>query len=442
MFTRPFWVRLHRWAGLAMAGFLIVVGLTGSLLAFYPELERLAHPHWYPERDPATWVGAGLLAEKLERAEPRLRVVQVSLQGFDGATSAWVEPRIDPATGKPFQLGYGYVLLDPATGSVLDRIQWGSLRNGWTGLMSFVYALHYSLALDMPGVWILGICALIWTLDCFVGFYLTLPAGRSHTGQANGPERVHPASWWQRWKPAWMIKWRASPYRLNFDLHRASGLWLWGALLIFAWSSVYMNLWDTVYTWTTRALFDYRPYWTEFQSRPVPMERPELNWLDAQTVGERLIAVQVAQQDITVKRPVSLRLYREFGLYQYQVETDREIDDRPRRYTTQVFFDADSGALKLALLPARPICRQHHQQLALCPAHGQCVRLALSDLRLFPGSRRRDAFRDGCVPLGQKTPLTCHCPCAPPWVPRRVGREAALKMERDSHFVARVSIRR
>ena len=42
---RPFWVLIHRWAGLGMAGLLIVVGLTGSLLAFYLELERLAHPH-------------------------------------------------------------------------------------------------------------------------------------------------------------------------------------------------------------------------------------------------------------------------------------------------------------------------------------------------------------------------------------------------------------
>ncbi len=347
---RPFWVLIHRWTGLAMAGLLIVVGLTGSLLAFYPDLERLAHPHWYPDRDPATWMGAGVLAEKLERAEPRLRVGQLSLQGFDGATSAWVEPRLDPATGRRFDLGYDYVLLDPATGTVLDRIQWGTLRNGWTGFMSFVYALHYALALDMPGVWILGICALVWTLDCFVGLYVTFPARRPRGTQA----RIQPASddtgWWMRWKRAWIIK-PGNAHRLNFDLHRAGGLWLWVALLIFAWSSVYMNLWDTVYTWTTRAFFEYHPYWTEFRPRPVPMEQPGLNWPEAQAVGERLMAAQVAQAGLTVRRPVGLRLYRDVGVYQYQVETTGEIDARPRRYTTQVLFDADTGALSLALLP-------------------------------------------------------------------------------------------
>lgn len=42
-----------------MAGLLVIVSLTGSLLAFYPELERLVHPRWYPNGDPSTWLLAG-----------------------------------------------------------------------------------------------------------------------------------------------------------------------------------------------------------------------------------------------------------------------------------------------------------------------------------------------------------------------------------------------
>lgn len=32
--TRQFWVLMHRYAGLYLAGFLILTGLTGSILAF------------------------------------------------------------------------------------------------------------------------------------------------------------------------------------------------------------------------------------------------------------------------------------------------------------------------------------------------------------------------------------------------------------------------
>ena len=47
---RGVFVLLHRWTGLVMAGFLAVIGLTGSVLAYNTELERvfapqlLAHP--------------------------------------------------------------------------------------------------------------------------------------------------------------------------------------------------------------------------------------------------------------------------------------------------------------------------------------------------------------------------------------------------------------
>ena len=45
---RSFWVWLHRWTGLATAVFLIVVELTGSLLAFLPELNHWLTPEIYP----------------------------------------------------------------------------------------------------------------------------------------------------------------------------------------------------------------------------------------------------------------------------------------------------------------------------------------------------------------------------------------------------------
>ncbi|MDD2802475.1 MAG: PepSY domain-containing protein, partial [Methylococcales bacterium] len=71
--TRHFWVLLHRYAGLAMAGFLVIVGLTGSLLAFRAELEHLLSPQLVavntgsPRLDPLTLIkSAEALAPKAQ----------------------------------------------------------------------------------------------------------------------------------------------------------------------------------------------------------------------------------------------------------------------------------------------------------------------------------------------------------------------------------------
>jgi uncharacterized iron-regulated membrane protein len=332
-----------------MAGFLVIVGVTGSLLAFYPELQRLLNPHWYLDRDASMWLPASVLAEQVETRHPEVMVGRLELQAFDETASAWVTPRVDPATQQPYVLDYYRFILDPTTGAELGRGFGNPLTHGWSGLMDFIYSLHYALALDMTGMWILGICALVWTLDCFIGFYLTLPAGHG----AKTASRTLPAlGWWSRWKPAWLVKWRSSPYRLNFDLHRAGGLWTWVLLLIFAWSSVYMNLWDTVYTWTTQALFEYHMPWTDVPVRTQPLDQPKLSWRAAQARGEALMAEQAQHHGFTVRQPVALVLDQERGTYMWQVYTNHEIDDRSRRYTTQVHFDADSGDLKLVLLPS------------------------------------------------------------------------------------------
>jgi hypothetical protein len=78
------------------------------------------------------------------------------------------------------------------------------------------------------------VAALIWTLDCFIGFFLAFPPGR-RDNPASVPQNVR--RWWWRWKPSWLVRWNSSQHKVTFDLHRAGGLWLWPLLLVFAWSA-------------------------------------------------------------------------------------------------------------------------------------------------------------------------------------------------------------
>ncbi|MGH8612707.1 MAG: PepSY domain-containing protein [Gammaproteobacteria bacterium] len=175
---RKLFVLIHRYAGLAMTVFLILVGVTG--LAFYHELDRWLNPALLtvPVRD-APMLDAFTLRERAEILEPRSRVDGVGLHREPQA-------KTDPATGEPYALPYNELYLDPSPGRRSGRGSGG--RYLWRKrISSRFYRLHYTLALPEStgnlGGYVLGITALLWTLDCFVGFYLTLPPSR---GRSNG----------------------------------------------------------------------------------------------------------------------------------------------------------------------------------------------------------------------------------------------------------------
>lgn len=317
-----------------MTLFLVIVGLTGSLLAFYTELDRWLCPELYPAvRHDMQRLGLAELVARAEAQAPGVRVSMVYLHDPERAEIR-VQPRASDTAGAP-PPAYDTLLLDPFTGDELARRKWGAIGQGHINLMSFIYELHYGLALGKFGIWLLGIVALIWTLDCFGGLYLSLPQG----GRGK-PFLV-------RWAPAWRIKRGASAARFNFDLHRAGSLWLWAVLLVFAWSSVYMNLCDTVYTWTTRTVLDYRPYWAELQ--PAPAGGPPMGWHKAELTARRLMQEQARQNGFVVVQPVALGLDSAKHVYSYRVRSSRDIQDRLG--LTRIFFDAESGALRHVELP-------------------------------------------------------------------------------------------
>lgn len=332
MTARGFWVWLHRWVGLTTAGFLILVGLTGSLLAFLPELNRSLTPELYPGPHGAELTLA-TLARRAEALVPQAQASAVYL-GWPG--TAMIRMQARPGSSS---LDFNYLFLDAVKGTELGRMNRGALPRALSELMPFVYTLHYNLAIGEIGGWILGIVALVWTIDCFVAFYLTLPL----------PSRNTVSSFLSRWKPAWLVKWRASAYRINFDLHRAGGLWLWAVLLIFAWSSVSFNL-NGFYTKATRLLFDIEQGVWSWPARPLRGDGSKpLGWEEANATGAKLMAAQGLTHSFSIERPVALYFLKDKGLYEYRVQSSRDIASRLS--STFILFDAYSGEFVTLSLP-------------------------------------------------------------------------------------------
>lgn len=272
----------HRWVGLVIAGFLFVSGLTGAVISWDHELDELLNPHLTDSDSVGPALPPLELAAAIEARDPRVRVSWLPLEAEPGHALAFgVDPRVDPSTGRLFEPGYNQVFVDPVTGEEQGRRDWGA---AWPitseTLVSFLYVLHYSLhipefwGIDLWGLWLLGGIAILWTVDCFVGFYLTLPTRRrSDPARPAVVSRQLARGWWARWKPAWTIKTSGSPYRINFDIHRAFSLWTWALLFILAFTAFSLNLYREAFYPIMSLVSEVTP--TPFDVRsPAPMHRP------------------------------------------------------------------------------------------------------------------------------------------------------------------------
>lgn len=329
--TRRWWVLAHRYVGLLLAGFLILEGLTGSILAYKVGLEQQLVPSIYatPHAGVAP-LPLAVLAARAEAIEPKARVGYFSVG--DRQALMHMLPRTNPATGKPYRINFEQIFLDPWTGKELGRRGGIDLARGPINLMPFVWALHQNLAIGPTGTLVLGVVAVLWTVDCFVAVYLTLPVSRRR--------------FFSRWAVAWKVKWPSSPFRLNFDLHRAGGLWLWAALFVFAWSSVMFTLPMQVYDPVMGALFGYRGESASFEAvtrTRHPITNPRLDWRAAEQTGERLMAQAAAKRGFRIEHPYGMAYIEDWGVYTYAVASDRNV--QKESWGTSLWLDGDTGAL-------------------------------------------------------------------------------------------------
>ena len=341
--TRATLLRIHRWAGLFIAGFVMVAGLTGSLLAFLPELEAALNPHHRVAERPGAVFDPLAVREAVLQRLPDARVDQLPLHRDAGqALHLWIELPDAQRGGAPVTIA---LVLDPYSGAELSRRTTALWPLGRHNLMAFVYRLHYSLALGDFGLWLFGVAALVWTLDSVVGLWLTLPPPRT----PRRSEAAHRRSWFARWRPAWQLKWHSSTFRRVFDLHRAGGLWGWLVMLAFAWSAVYFNLGDTVYRPVMDAVFG-APHALPMPEAPVGHgSAAAMSWPAALAQGRRLMAEQALAHGIAIRREQLLSLDEEGANFRYAVLSGRDVSERWG--ATAVRFDAVDGRLLAVDLP-------------------------------------------------------------------------------------------
>ncbi|WP_029146771.1 PepSY domain-containing protein [Methylophilus sp. 5] len=338
----------HRWVGLAMAAFLIISGLTGTIIAFEDEIDAWLNPQLF---QPAWQAGqpvldayhlqqlaqqqapAGTLVDEVLFTLPEAHIVP-------GLTERVLAFRLSAADPQAMEMVADQLFIDPQTGASLGARKWGESPFQRATLITFLYKLHYSLALPgESGHLIMGVVALLWTLDTCVAFILTLPRRQTHAKKR----------FWHRWQPAWMVKWQASATRINFDLHRACGLWLCTVLLIFAWSSVMFNLRDQLYLPVMSKILPFDLSWRSVPKLDKPLASLPMPWPAAHVMARQAMQSFVHTHDLTIQFEDRLRLDRQRGVYMYSVHSSADL--REDRGNTAILIDVYTGEIKGWWLP-------------------------------------------------------------------------------------------
>jgi len=229
------WIRrlnfqVHLWMGILLATYVVIIGLTGSVLVFGLELGNLV--------DPKPWPGISIGSQTADLAEvvdhlkisyPRIHVISIM-----------APTELEPVFLATLQFnGRTTVACHPSTGRLIGEVHRKPSRMEW------VYDLHENLLAKRPGRVVNGIAAACLLLLALTGL----------------------VNWWpgiKNWPRALRVDFRRKWRRVNFDLHSAVGFWGFGFLLLWSASGLY-------FTWPDKCLALINRFSLIVNSRPPPV---------------------------------------------------------------------------------------------------------------------------------------------------------------------------
>ncbi|WP_291376072.1 PepSY-associated TM helix domain-containing protein, partial [Achromobacter sp. UBA5777] len=151
MSVRAALLRLHRWTGLVLAGFLCLVALTGIPLAWYDTLDAATAPALHrvaPRSADAARLDALILRDHVARLAPAAAMPATPLGGQGGRSVPFPVWLHEEGAGAPV---LHEVFVDPYSGAILGQRRWGDLREGLRNLMPFLHRIHTALLFEGIG---------------------------------------------------------------------------------------------------------------------------------------------------------------------------------------------------------------------------------------------------------------------------------------------------
>ena len=219
---------LHRYIGLAVGLLIAFVGLTGSLLVFKPEIEQLL----ISQR-----VGRIVPQEQMVSIDTVMETVKAAIA--DRPNFVFYSLRLPDTVSSPYQAQFDAnnklvrLFIHPYTGEVIN---WHEADSSFERVILY---LHYNLLLGKNGQILVGITGLLMFILSLTGIILWPGCRKLIAG--------------------FKIKWNAHPKRVNFDIHKVTGIIAAIFLACTAFTGFCWNFADWTYPAIYAATFTPQP---------------------------------------------------------------------------------------------------------------------------------------------------------------------------------------
>ena len=311
MKLRTLALTIHRSIGVLLGLVLLVIGLTGSTLVFYREIDLAINPHLMQVVPQGERLSPEEALNTVRSAFPDMKLNTIILpRTAEGVYKVGLSSNSDELID---------VFVNPYSGVILGSQQWGHT------LMSFIYTIHNSLLVKEVGEQFVGVCGLLLLVLVVSGL------------------AVWPG--WRKPSLGFWIRRKAPDPLLAYDIHKVGGFLSAVFLLLIASTGaamVFSSQFESVTYWLTHTPQPTPPVSTAVVNQ-APLRLQEiLQTADAALAEGQTTLVVLPHQPNDIFR-VSKKLPQDTDVYGHsQVYIDQ--------YTGKV-LQVDN-ALK-ALLPAR-----------------------------------------------------------------------------------------